>query len=46
MSTLKPLPSKSIDQLDKSKYSENKEEPNPYYRQFGSMKKSHFSIVP
>ena len=43
MSNPEPYRVKTIEEIEK--YTENPDTKNPYFRKFGSKKKSHFSIV-
>lgn len=45
MSGPTPLRNKTVEDLDLEKYRENNESANPYYRKFGSKKKSYFSVT-
>ena len=45
MDAITMLKNKTIEDLDLAKYTENHDSPNPYYRKFGSKKKSYFSQV-
>ncbi len=40
-----PLKNKTIEDLDLNRYVENEDVANPYFRKFGSKKKSYFSHV-
>lgn len=45
MSSSNSLRNKTVEELDFDKYRENSDVSNPYYRKFGSKKKSYFSVV-
>jgi len=45
MDSPKQLRNKTVEELDLEKYRENNDLANPYYRKFGSKKKSYFSVV-
>ena len=39
----RPLPVKTVEEVDMEKYHENEDNENPYYRKFGVKKKTYFS---